>query len=71
MILAPPVDIPVTTPLVFTLATAVLLLLQVPPEVVSARVIADPIHTAAPPVIAPGNGFTVIVLVLRQPVGRV
>ncbi len=55
-----PVVTPDTTPPVdVTVATAVLLLLHVPPEVASLNVTVDPTHTFALPVIAAGNGLTV------------
>jgi len=53
---------PVTTPLVPTVATLVLLLLQVPPLVPSLSVIAWNWHTSAGPAIAAGEGFTNIVI---------
>ena len=62
-IIAVPAPSPVTTPDdEFTEATAVLPLNQPPPlcPVGSLRVIVDPAHTAAGPVIAPGSGSTVI-----------
>ncbi len=51
-------------------ATAVLLLLQVPPEVASERVMDDKAQTDAAPLIAAGNGLTVMVSDLKQPVAR-
>ena len=44
-------------------ATPVLLLIQVPPPVASERARDEPIHTALPPVIVNGNGFTLTVVV--------
>jgi hypothetical protein len=61
----PPVIIPVSEPIE---ATAELLLLQVPPVVASATVVADPEHTESVPVIAPGSALTVITVVVGQPV---
>ena len=57
-----PADTPVTTPLLFTVAIAVLLLLQVPPDVTSANVMVELTQTLDEPVIAAttGNAFTVI-----------
>ena len=52
-------------------ATAVRLLLQVPPDVVSERVIVDPSQTTVVPVMAAGNGLTVMAFDLKQPVARV
>ena len=56
-----PLTTPVTTPAVFTVAKAVLLLLQVPPVIESNKLIVLPTQTAFEPVIAltVGNGFTV------------
>ena len=51
-----PLTIPVTDP---TVAIAVLLLLQVPPVVVSLKVVVAPGHVLGTPVIGPGDGFTV------------
>ena len=70
---ADPADTPVTTPVALTEATAVLLLLQVPPEAVSLRAEVRPVQMAAPPVItpAPAAGVTVtgaVVKALPQPV---
>lgn len=62
---AVPVAIPLTVPVVLTEAIAALLLLQVPPAVASASVIVAPVQTEVAPVIAAtaGNGFTVTVAV--------
>ena len=46
-------------------------LLHVPPGVISANAVVDPTHTLAMPVIAAGNGLTVIGVVVIQPVGNV
>ena len=48
-------------------ATAVLLLLQVPPVVSSAREAVAPTHTVELPVIADGTGLTVNAMVAIQP----
>jgi hypothetical protein len=57
--------LPSTSPLPLpTLATVVLLLLQEPPEDVSDKVVNRPWQTLSVPVILPGSGFTVIVLVI-------
>ncbi len=66
-----PAATPVTIPPVLTVATEVLLLLHVPPEVASESVMDDPSQTDAEPPIAAGNGLTVITTDLKQPVGRV
>ena len=47
---------PVTTPLVFTVAAAVLLLLQTPFAVPSARVVVEPTQTVPVPVIDATKG---------------
>lgn len=62
-----PVTIPVDEP---TVAIAVLLLAHVPPPA-SLRVVVLPAHTVATPVIAPGSGLTVTVVIRMQPVGNV
>ena len=53
MIVAVPLLTPVTIPVLPTVATAVLLLLQVPPLIPSVKVIVDPVHTLAGPVMVP------------------
>ena len=53
-----------------TVAVAVLLVLQVP-EDASVNVIVKPVHTDGLPVIADGNGFTVITVLILQPAGSV
>ena len=63
-----PADTPVTTPvLLTTVALAVVPLVQVPPAVTSANVIADPTHTVVAPVIAAGPPFTVTTTVAFDP----
>ena len=63
---------PVTTPVVNpTVATAVLLLVQLPPPGVSPRFVVDPEQTVLIPVIAVGNGLTVTIAVVKQPVGKI
>jgi len=44
-----------------------LLLLQVPPAVLSVKAVVCPIHTDVAPMIAKGNGLTVTVVVTVQP----
>ena len=67
-----PAEIPTSTPVVgTTVACAVLLLLQVPPAVPLASVIAEFTHTGAIPVMAPGFGLIVSDAVIIQPVGKV
>lgn len=70
---AAPATIPVTIPEVPMVATAVLLLLQVPEGVRSVRVVVRPVQTALEPDIdnTDGSALTVIVVVVTQPVGRV
>ena len=60
----PPVTIPVEEPIV---AMVVLVLVHVPPPP-SLSVIVAEIQTPVGPVIGPGKGLTVIVLVIEQPV---
>jgi hypothetical protein len=63
---------PVTTPVkVPAVACSVLLLLQLPPDGVDPNVVDVPVHTTAVPLIADGNGFTVIIIVVKQPVPKV
>lgn len=64
---AVPAETPVTTPVDPTEAVPVALLLHVPPGVPSVKEMELPTHTALPPPIAAGSGFTVIVLVLKHP----
>jgi hypothetical protein len=52
-------------------ATAVLLLLQLPPVDVVARVVTVPAHKLAVPVITSGIGLIVTPAVAMQPVGSV
>jgi hypothetical protein len=49
--------------LAHTVAMVLLLLLHDPPPIELLRVIVLPAHTEEPPVIVPGNGFTVIAAV--------
>lgn len=59
---------PVSEP---TVATAVLLLLQLPPVIEFTSVIVAPLHTVVGPVIGPGARFTVTTAVTKQPVDSV
>ena len=62
---------PVTTPVPgTTVATVVVLLLQVPPPA-SLNVVVDPIHTNVVPEIDDGNALTVTVATAIQPVPSV
>ena len=65
-----PTILPVTTPVEDMDAMVELLLLHVPPPA-SLRVVVDPRHTALAPSIAVGNGFTVTIVVMIQPVPTV
>lgn len=70
MILQVPDATPVTTPVAEpTVATAVLLLVQVPLDIVELRVVVDPTHTDAVPVIDTGLYNTAVPgMVLWPPV---
>ena len=61
-----PADKPVTTPVLIFMDALVLLTLQLPEGVASLKVIVEDTHTFAGPVIACGNGFTVIVADAKQ-----
>ena len=65
MIVTVPAEIPVTTPALSIVATALLELLHVPPLVALDNVVVDPSHTDVVPVIDPrtGRAFTVTVVV--------
>jgi hypothetical protein len=72
VIAAVPEVTPFTTPLVEpTVATEVLLLVQLPPNVASLKVRVELTHTAEPPVIPAGIELTVAVAVVAQPVPSV
>ena len=66
--LALPEETPDTTPVLFTAATEVLLLLQVPPVTTSLSVVDEPAHMALLPVMVPetGNGLTVASLLATE-----
>ena len=68
---AVPAATPVTMPDVPIVATPVLLLAHVPPVGVLLSVDVLPTHTTGDPIINPGSGLIVTVVVVRQPVGRV
>ena len=71
-ILALPADIPLTTPVdAPTVAKPGPMLSQVPPDGVAANVVVAPTQTLADPVIADGVGLTVIIDVIKHPVGNV
>ena len=63
-----PVTIPVDEP---TSAMDGLLLLHVPPDVASLSVVVRPWHISLMPVIAAGKGYTVSMVVIIHPVGKV
>jgi hypothetical protein len=60
-------DILFTKPPELIVATAVFVLLQLPPGLVVDNKEVDPIHTLVLPVMALGRAFTVMSLVLWQP----
>jgi len=64
----PPVTTPVSEP---TAACAVLVLLQVPPDVAELTAMDEPTQTEPGPVIPLGNAFTVTVVIVLQPVANV
>ena len=63
--MAVPNAIPETTPVLLIVATAVLLLLQLPPVAPSVKEVDEPAQTAAAPLIVPadGSGLTVTICV--------
>jgi hypothetical protein len=66
--IVPPTATPVTMPVVLPMvAVAVLLLLHVPPDVASVKVIVNPWHTDTGPTIGAGELDTVTVVVTLQP----
>ena len=69
--IAVPVLTLATHPVDPTVATEVLLLLQVPPEVASERQLVRPRQMPGLPAIAAGSGFTLIVFMATQPTGDV
>ena len=68
---AVPAPTPVTTPVEATVATPVALELHTPPAIIMAslRVVVDPVHTVATPVMVPafGNGLIVTTVTTLQP----
>ena len=72
MITEVPTVSPVTSPdSIPTDATTGLPLNQVPPAVASLRFMDNPVQPLASPVMPAGNGFTVTVVVVKQPSGNV
>jgi hypothetical protein len=65
VIVAVPAAIPVTTPIEDIDAMEVSLLLHVPPDVLSLKVVVDPTHVERTPVIAEIAALTVTVLVVN------
>ena len=63
-----PVTTPVAQPVEPMVATAVELLLQLPPEIALNKQVVAPWHTLSVPTIGPGVLFTVTIVVLEQPV---
>jgi len=66
-IVAVPGDTPNTFPDMSTVATLVLLLLQLPPPMASVKKVVAPLHKATVPVIGSGPMFTVTVVIAAQP----
>ena len=60
-----PVAMPVTVPVLFTVAMAALLVLQVPPLAASVSVVLVPVHTVVLPLMVPAvaDGLTVMACV--------
>ena len=72
VIIEVPAPTPVATPVVEPIvATVVVPLLHVPPTVEVLNVVVAPWQILVVPVIAAGNGITVNVLTVKQPVGNV
>jgi hypothetical protein len=68
MFAVPATDMPVTTPVLLTVAVPVALLLHAPPGVTSFNVVVVPTQIPRLPVISAGDMFTVTTAVLTQPV---
>ena len=62
-----PATIPVTTPVVRPTDATTPELVHVPPGLALVRVMLKPAQTVFGPIIGAGNGFTVIVTVVKQP----
>ena len=65
--MAAPALLPMTTPEELTVATTVLLLLHTPPVVASLKLVVVPVHIYGVPVMATGDGITVMDFVTVQP----
>ena len=63
-----PDNTPVTLPVLLTVATVVVALVQVPPVVPSVKVMEEPTHNGVEPAIAIGVVLTVTIAVTEQPV---
>ena len=59
---------PVTVPEASIVATPVLLLVQVPPDVASLRVVVPPVHVTTEPAIGSGSGFTTMLIAPEEAV---
>ena len=68
---AMPPDMPVKTPVPEIVPTVSGLQLQEPPVGVAESVVLPPTHTTIVPVIGPGLGLTITVMLTEQPVGNV
>lgn len=66
-----PALIPLTSPIEETVATEVLLLLQIPPPVVLLSAVVVLTHRPVAPVMADGEGFTDTVVAVLHPVDKV
>ena len=62
---AEPADTPVTTPEALMVATDVLLLLQVPPEVASDSAVVVPVHSVVVPVMMAGVAGAALTIIVR------
>jgi hypothetical protein len=67
---APPPVTPVTIPVADPMVIVELVLLHIPPGVMSLKVVVAPMQISVPPVIAAGSGFTVTNVVTVQPTPR-
>lgn len=66
MLTMPPA-IPVTTPVELTVAIDVLLVIQVPPEGVPTKVVDEPIHTLALPVMVAVDEIVIVFVTKEEP----
>jgi hypothetical protein len=64
-----PADIPVTTPVVKPIvATVVVLLVHVPPVVISLNMIVEPMQTKAGPVTGDGISTHIVAVIAHEPI---